>query len=113
MLVLHNRPRIFRHCRDFINSLQLCGTHGANGDNNTVSIGSAIFLARHHNGIRVSLAIIPQSLNLRETRKIPYVFYTLVDFGRENAPSVNDVAITKERNICYVKTKNRSHPMPR
>lgn len=37
-----------------------------------------------------------------------YVFYSLVGSGRENAPSANDVAITKERNICRVK-RNRSH----
>lgn len=56
--VFHNRPCVFRHCRDSINFLWLYCTHRPHGGNNTVSIGSVIVLARHHNGIHVSLAII-------------------------------------------------------
>lgn len=56
--VLLNRPHVFRHCRDLVNCLRLHATRRANNGNGTVSIGDAIFLTRHHDGLRVSLAII-------------------------------------------------------
>lgn len=59
MRLLLIRPRIFRHRRDSINLLRLHATRRATSDSDTVSIGSAIFLARHRDSIRVSLAIIP------------------------------------------------------